>query len=246
MDKVVETIYDNWGNRASVKEPDAIFNEERVFKVGGYSITVPNDPTAPAKVASLYNRWGQRENPMPNMSFSEGEMRIPIEDFVDLILRRVPAEELAEGLWRDDSVRDRFVHCMANRYLGQIEDADRRKLLDQIQVEIRAKAIDRAIERLNDIESNLRAKSNRSRWEEAQLGRYSGLHEKYVAVLYELEAAGKLDKDGILNRLAYVTTPDSLKKYVDEGTDPVTRESVGSQWQESRDFWRAKLEKAFD
>jgi len=251
MGEPVQTIYDNWGNRASAYEPTLVSKDddghvtERTFRVGGYSIAVPTDPTQPAKVASLYNRWGASANPMPNLSFSEGEMRIPVEDFVDLILRRVPAEELAEGLWRDETVRERFVYCMANRYAGPVDDADRRKLLDAIQVEIRAVAIDRVIDRLNNLETELRAKSHRSRWEQAQLGHYTTLYERYVATLYELEEAGKLDVDGRSRRLSLFSTPDALKQYIDSDADPITRESVGAQWNESRDYWRKRLEEAF-
>lgn len=245
MSDPVKEIYDAWGNRASLREPDAIANGERLFKVGSYNITVPNDPEQPVKVAHQYNRWGASENPMPNISFSDGEMRIPVEDFVDLILRRVPAEELAEGLWRDDAVRERFVYCMAHRYAGSLEDDDRRKLLNEIQVEIHAKSVDRAIERLNHLESELRAKSTRSRWETAQIGHYTGLYERYQAAIYELREAGRLDDDGVRQRLELLTTPKNLKAWCEQSSDPVTRESVGEQWSESRDYWRTRLELAF-
>lgn len=241
----VEQIYDAWGNRASLKQPDAIHNGERMFKVGGYSITIPDDADQPAKVASIYNKWGASENPMPNLSFSDGEMRIPVEDFVDLILRRVPADELAEGLWRDDEVRERFVYCMANRYAGPVEDDDRRKLLNQIQVEIHAKAIDRAIERLNHLESNARGYSNHYRWEGLQIGHYNGLYERYKVTLFEIREAGLLTDEQVSSRLKQHTTPDQLKEFCLDGADPVVRESVGEQWRESRDFWRARLEDCF-
>lgn len=241
----VQTLYDTWGNRASRKEPDCTVNGERVFKVGGYSLTVPDSHDEPAKVAHTYNRWGRDENPMPNISFSEGEMRIPVEDFVDLILRRVPAAELAEGLWQNDEVRDAFVECMIQRYRGPVEDADRRKVLSGLQVEIRAKSIDRAIERLNNVESDLRAKSHRSRWEQAQFGHYTSLYERHKVTLFEMREAGLLSDEQISKRLSLFTTPEDFKKWIDEKSDPVTRESVGPSWQESRDFWRKKLEAAF-
>jgi hypothetical protein len=245
MSEAVQQIYDNWGNRASLKEPDMTANGERIYKIPGYSITVPDDHEQPAKVASLYNRWGASENPMPNLSFSEGEMRIPVEDFVDLILRRVPAEELAEGLWRDESVRERFVYCMANRYAGGVEDNDRRKLLNEIQVEIHAKAIDRAIERLNKLETNARCYTDRYRWHREELGHYKGLYERYKNTLYEMREGGLLDDEQIATRLQYLTTPEQLKEYRDAEGDPVVRESVGKQWYESRDFWRHRLQEAF-
>jgi hypothetical protein len=238
----VAPIYDAWGNRASAKEPDAIVNGERLFKVGGYTITVPDNHDEPAKVASTYNKWGASENPMPNLSFSDGEMRIPVEDFVDLILRRVPADELAEGLWRDESVRERFVYCMAERYSGAgIEDADRRSLLNQIQVAIHAQAIDRAVERLNRYEEGLRSQTNHYRWRKAEHGIYDQLFERYKVTLFEMREKGLLDDEQVEVRLKPVYTPERLREFESESSDPVMRESVGPEWQASRDYWRARL-----
>jgi len=134
---------------------------------------------------------------------------------------------------------------MSSRFSGPIEDRDRRKLLNDIQVQIYAKAIDRAIERLNNLESDLRAKSNRSRWEAFSCGHYEGLYERYQAAIYELHEAGKLDDDGVRQRLSVHTAPENLKKRAIEIADPVTRESVGENWQESRSFWREKLSECF-
>lgn len=234
----VKQIYDNWGNRASLKEPDCLVEGGRVFKVGGYSITVPNDPDEPAKVSSLYNRWGASENPMPNMSFSEGEMRIPVEDFADLILRRVPAEELAEGLWRDDGVRDRFIECMANRYSGPIEDADRRKLLNRIQVQIYAKAIDRAIERLNHSETGERSRVDYYRFKQIELGHYRGIYDFALGLIAE-------DLEALSCFQTRFTSPEKLAEFFKDSRDPAAVESVGPSWYESRDYWRKRLEDFF-
>ncbi len=238
MGDAVQTIYDSWGNRASLTEPDLAPDGERVFKVGGYSITVPDDRNVPAKVSRLYNRWGRSEDPIPNMSFSEGEMRIPIEDLVDLILRRVPAEELAEGLWRDETVRDRFVHCMANRYAGAIEDDDRRNLLTKIQVQIYAKAIDRAIERLNHAETGERSRTDYYRWRDIELGHYRGLYDTAIGMVGD-------DAEKRQQFEARHIHPDRLATYISGERDPVVKESVGAQWHESRDYWRARLEAFF-
>lgn len=245
MSEAVQQIYDNWGTRASLKEPDNVLNGERYFKIGSYGITVPDDPNQPIKVASLYNRWGASENPMPNISFYDGEMRIPVEDFVDLILRRVPAEELAEGLWRDREVRERFVYCMANRYAGDLEDDDRRKLLNEIQIAIHSVAIDRAIERLNNLESNARSYSNHYRWRNAELGHYNGLYASFKNTLYEMREAGLLNDEQVSRRLNQHTTPENLEAWCSENVDPVVKESVGAEWRESRDFWRTQLQAFF-
>jgi hypothetical protein len=98
VEEAVKAIYDNWGNRATLKQPDAVVNGERVFKVGSWAITVPADPDQPAKVSSPYHRWGGHLEPMPNVRVSDGEMRIPIDDLADLLLRRTSAAELAVDL----------------------------------------------------------------------------------------------------------------------------------------------------
>lgn len=241
-----EAIYDAWGNRASLTHHKTIVNGERVFHVGGYTIQVPDDHEAPAKVAHQYRSWGRSENPMPNMSFSDGEMRIPVEDFADLILRRVPAGELAEGLWHDEEVRARFVDCMADRYAGgNIEDADRRSFLNKIQVAIHAKAIDRAIERLNNMESNARAYGNHYRWRKEEHGIYDQLYRRYHDMVLEMREKGLLDDEGVRQRMANTYTPEQIESHIGAQNDPIMRESAGEQWRESRDYWRAALEKAF-
>jgi hypothetical protein len=237
-DPAVQQIYDHWGNRASLTEPDQVYETERIFKVGGYSITVPNDPTQPAKVASLYNRWGRSENPMPNMSFSEGEMRIPIEDFVDLILRRIPADELADGLMRDKTVRAQFIDVMASRYAGVMEDDDRRVFLHKVQETVYAVAIDRAIERLNSVETGHRSRDDYYRFKVVELGHYRGIYRA------ALELIG--DDEEKLRRFASMHIhPDKLDEYIKGNRDPAAVESVGQSWHESRDFWRKRLEETF-
>lgn len=238
MSDEVQAIYDNWGNRASLKEPDQTYGDCRIFKVGGYSITVPNDTAQPAKVASLYNRWGREENPMPNMSFSEGEMRIPVEDFADLILRRVPADELANGLMRDKTVREQFIEVMAHRYAGVMEDEDRRKFLLAVQQQVYAVAIDRAIERLNHHEAGERSRVDYYRWKGVELGHYSGIYRD------ALELIG--DDEEKRQRFASMHIhPDRLAEYIKDNRDPAAVESTGPSWRESRDYWRKRLEEFF-
>lgn len=245
MDDAVKQIYDNWGNRASLLEPEQTLNDCRLFKVGGYSITVPNDPSQPAKVASLYNRWGASENPMPNMSFSEGEMRIPVEDFADLILRRVPAEELADGLMRDERVREKFIYVMAERYAGIMEDDDRRKFLHAVQVAIYSKAIDRAIERLNHVETGHRARLDHYRWKAVELGHYRSIYEYVVTLLGSVLKDDPQSEKRLEAFRAGHIHPDKLADYIKEHRDPAAVESVGPSWHESRDYWRKRLEEFF-
>ena len=134
---------------------------------------------------------------------------------------------------------------VVGRDAGPVEDGDRRKLLNQIQVEIYAKAIDRAIERLNKLEENARSYTNHYRWRAIELGHYNTLYERFKVTLFEMREKGLLSDEQITARLKLHTAPDALKEYCEGEADPVVRESVGLEWRESRDFWRARLEQFF-
>jgi hypothetical protein len=182
----------------------------------------------------------------PNMSVSDGAINFPIEDLVSFILDRISAEELADGLLNDADARAALVYKMAERYASPgFEDVDRREFLNKIQVQIHARSVDKAIERLNDQETAHRSRSDYYRWKDVELGHYTGLFERYREALYELREAGKLDDEGVLNRTKYLTTPERLDAYIKENRDPIAKESVGPQWYESRDYWRLELMKFF-
>lgn len=182
----------------------------------------------------------------PNMSVENGSINFPIEDLVSFILDRVTAEELADGIMNDDEARNALVDKMASRYSSpEFTDTDRRTFLTKVQAQIHAKAIDRVIEKLNTLESNARAFSDRDRWRGVEIGHYRGLYEQFAEALYELREAGKLDDAGVKSRKDRHTPPDKLAEYIKEGRDPVVSESVGKQWSESRDFWRSELLKFF-
>lgn len=182
----------------------------------------------------------------PNMTVSDGAINFPIEDLVSFILGRITPEELAEGIMADDEARAGLVYKMAERYASPgFEDADRREFLAKVQQQIHAKSVDRAIERLNRLEQNARSYSDHDRWRAVELGHYQNVFRLYKEALYELREAGKIDDEGILNRTKYLTTPEQLEARVKEHRDPISIESVGPHWSESRDYWRAELLKHF-
>lgn len=215
-----------------------------VHSLNDFDITVWEDGEVTAQ-----RRYYVKTDPgkhFPNMSVENGSINFPIEDLVSFILDRITPAELADGLMNDEEARSALVEKMAERYASpEFTDADRRAFLTKVQQQIHAKAIDRAIERLNALESNARAFSDRDRWRGIELGHYTGLYNRYKEALYELREAGKLDDQGIQERCKYLTTPESLEKYIKENRDPVVTESVGPEWRESRDFWRAELLKFF-
>lgn len=215
-----------------------------VHSLNEFDITVWEDGEVTAR-RKYYTNTDPGKH-FPNMSVSDGAINFPIEDLVSFILDRISPAELADGLMADDEARAALVEKMAERYASpEFMDEDRRTFLTKVQKQIHAKSIDRAIERLNTMESNARAFSDRDRWRSVEIGHYKGLYERYTEALYELREAGKLDDVGVQRRKALHTSPEKLAEYIKEGRDPVVSENVGQQWRESRDYWRTELLKYF-
>ncbi|WP_160006898.1 hypothetical protein [Rhizobium sp. 18055] len=227
-------------------ENETITKERKatVHSLNDFNITVWDDGEVTAQRKHYVSTDPGRH--FPNMSVVDGAINFPIEDLVSFVLDRVTPEELADGIMADDEARAGLVYKMSERYASPgFEDADRREFLTKVQQAIHAKSVDRAIERLNTMESNARAFSDRDRWRGIELGHYKGLFDRYTEALYELREAGKLDDAGVQRRKGQHTSPDRLEEYIKENKDPVATESVGAQWYESRDFWRAELLKYF-
>ncbi|MDO9416990.1 hypothetical protein [Pararhizobium sp.] len=215
-----------------------------VHSLNEFDITVWADGEVTAK--RKYYASTDPGKHFPNMTVSDGAINFPIEDLVSFILDRVTPEELADGIIADDEARAGLVEKMAERWSEPgFDDADRRKFLTKVQQQVHAKSIDRAIERLNARETGERSREDYYRWRAVELGHYKGLYERYTEALYELREAGKLDDAGVQRRKAQHTAPEKLAEYIKENRDPVVSESVGPQWYESRDYWRAELKNYF-
>lgn len=215
-----------------------------VHSLNEFDITVWEDGEVTAK--RKYYAPTDPGKHFPNMSVSDGAINFPIEDLVSFILDRITPAELADGIMADDEARAALVEKMAERYASpEFTDVDRREFLTKVQQQVHAKAIDRAIERLNAHETNNRSRSDYYRWKAVEIGHYTGLFERYKEALQELREVGKLDDEGVLSRTKYLTAPEQLKASIEERRDPIVTESVGPQWYESRDFWRSELMKCF-
>lgn len=215
-----------------------------VHSLNDFDITVWEDGEVTAK--RKYYASGDPGKHFPNMIVSDGAITLPIEDLVGFIFARISAEELAEGIMADDDARAALVHKLSERYSSPtFTDQDRREFLKNVQQQIYADAVDRAVTRLNKSEEEHRSRSDYYRWKKVETGHYRTLYERYEALLYEFREAGKLDDEGVHQRKAYLTTPDDLDAYIEQHRDPVAMESVGPQWRESRDFWREEILRHF-
>lgn len=215
-----------------------------VHSLNDFDITVWEDGEVTAK-RKYYTSTDPGKH-FPNMSVSDGAITLPIEDLVGFILERITPAELADGIMADDEAREALVEKMAERYASpEFTDADRRSFLTKVQAQVHAKSIDNAVTRLNHLEQNARSYSDHDRWRAVELGNYELVYRRYMDALSELREAGVLDTAAITERAKYLTTPEQLATRVKEHRDPISIESVGPHWSESRDYWRAELKKFF-
>lgn len=226
--------------QSTLKVDHEIVNNGRkgtVHSLNDFDITVWEDGEVTAR--RKYYVSGDPGKHFPNMIVSDGAITLPIEDLVSFILERISAEELAEGIMADDEARAALVHKMAERYASPgFEDGDRREFLTKVQQQIYAKAIDRAIERLNHYEEAERSRADYYRWKAVELGHYTGIYEYTLRQLEGDEGRTKAFTERH-------THPERLAAYIKDNRDPVVTESVGPQWHESRDYWRKRLEEFF-
>lgn len=209
--------------------------EGKVHSLNDFEITVWSDGEVTAR--RKYYKNGDPRSAFPNMTVEEGSINFPIEDLVSFLLARITPLELAEGIISNDEARAALLDKMAERYNEPgFTDDDRRTFLTKIQGQVHAVAIDRAVERLNKTEENVRSRSDYYRWKDIEIGHYKSLYNAALGLCNE--AQQKTFKEHYIH-------PDKLKEWLVEQRDPIVMESVGPQWHESRDYWRAKLLECF-
>jgi hypothetical protein len=163
------------------------------------------------------------------MEIRDGAMVIPITDIVDEIVARAEPVDLAEGLWQNDEVRERFIECMSERYAqGGIKDKDRRALLAKVGAVVHDQALDKL--------ANAMART------EYETVRRCAFWQDVSRINDTLR---NLD----------VKVPRSVRN--DDGTrgtelvllqmqvDPEAEKVGGKNWNEAREFWRKEVLRQF-
>lgn len=255
MSEVNKDLLNMFGERASRTEPKSVTRArtinadgtdgnydgpitERHYEVGSYRISVPTDTEQPARVAHRYHSYSGETNMLPHLSFSgEGDLVIPIEDLVHVILSRAYPEELAEALWRNDEVRERFMNCMVHHYSESLTEAERRRFLAQVQGVVHSATLDRVHEQLYKLENEGRRATSYERWKKAESILYRHLYEWTAALELTEEQRKQLEFK--------FTKPEQLDRDLQTRQDPIDLESVGPEWHASRDYWRARLAEVF-
>lgn len=205
--------------------------EGKIHSLNEFDITVWSDGEVTAR--RKYYATSDPSRTFPNMSVDGGSINLPIEDLVSFLLARITPAELADGIIGDDEARAALVDKMAERYdTPGFTDDDRRAFLTKVQQQVYAVAVDNAIKRLNDAETDRRSASDYYRWKAIEIGHYENLYKTALSMCPE---------DRVKAFTECHIHPDKLRGWIGEQRDPIMNESVGPQWHESRDYWRAKL-----
>lgn len=213
-----------WPDKPTKVEPKYVHggdNPARIFEIGKYQVTVPDDPEATVTYHVPHYRHGQSDprTTFPNMEVSDGEVRFPVEDLVPVILSRLDPVDLARALWQNEDVKAEFMSCLTERWSeGGIGDADRRKFLASIKEAIHSKALD--------------AFAYTAQKLERAFGQKWFFYHEIHRVNDGLREAGFEDRDGNPIRLRH------------EDSDPAFRIG-GEHWNDAREHWRAEAARMF-
>ena len=207
-----------------------------VFTLGSYKIRVQihdenNQPKVTYSRDDRYRSSDPRKT-FPNMEVRDGMFILPVEDLTSEILSRCEPKDLARALWANDEVKAEFMYCMTERYTdGAFNNQDRREFLHKIQVAILADATSNLSDRFAESEFNF-------------------CKMKYF--WDQVNAANqtiKIAEDRVRQCLGH-NHPDysgdlfTITRIKEDGSDPLTKIG-GTAWNESRDYWRAKISELF-
>jgi hypothetical protein len=203
----------------------------RVFEVGSYTITVPNDPDQQATYTHKYHDYKKVDSVFPNMDVSDGSIRIPVEDFVPLILQRLEPSEIAVALWDDSDVRAAFVEAATERYSQMnIGDVDRRALLAGLKEEVHSVALDRLASTMHTQEYAARERAH-------FYNRAHTFGHFWRAVLETLERYP--------DARAAVIQGHGEAPFEYKSEDAREWDIGGKHWNESQQYWRAEVLRQF-
>lgn len=214
----------------------------RVFEVGSYVVTVPNDPEAQATYVHKHRHYEKVDVVFPNMSVGDGAITIPVDDFVPLILNRLDPADIAQALWAVDEVRARFIEAATSRYSeSNIHDRDRRDLLAGLKKTVHSVALDRLADKLFSAEYSVLKHAHH--WDE--VGRINQiLRDLDVKVQRASYIDGKhAGTEAVL--LQFDTREQSVKLPDGSRTQRGELEIGGLAWEQAREFWRAEISKLF-
>jgi len=204
---------------------------------GNRSIRVPKDvPVVIEDTRANYGVYSSGStNPrdsFPNIEVRDNALVIPIVDMLDEILMRADPAALAESLWYNEEVRERFVECMVRRYASDdFKIQDRIKFLHAVKEQVH----DQHLWNLQGSLVTLEGEASRVAYSQYLQSTYKRYHAAVMETLKSLDP----DIHYKIIRLHGDNPFQGMEK--EEGHFSTT----GSHWTEAREYWRKATEKAF-
>jgi hypothetical protein len=203
----------------------------QVFELGSYTIIVPYNPDQQATYTHKYRNYKNTDTVFPNMDVSDGCIRIPVEDFVPLILQRLEPSEIAVALWEDSDVRAAFIEAATTRYSQMnIGDDDRRALLAGLKESVHSVALDKLADAMHTQEYAARERAH-------YYNRAHTFGGFYRSVLETLESHPEARE--------HVVRCHGEKPFSHTNEDAREWDIGGKHWNESRHYWRKEVLRQF-
>lgn len=204
---------------------------------GNKQIRVPKD--VPVVIEDTRANYGSFSsggtNPrdhFPNIEVRDGALVIPIIDMIDNILARAEPEALAEALFSNAEVRERFMECLTRRYSSDdFTIQDRIKFLHAVKEQVH----DQHLWNLQGSLVTLESEASRVAYNQYLQSTYKRYH---AAVMETLRS---LDGDAYHKVISLHGDNPFSGMEKEEGHFSTT----GSHWTEAREYWRKATKQAF-
>jgi len=206
---------------------------------GNKQIRVPKDvPVTIEDTRANYGSYSSGPNSFnprdhfPNIEVRDNALVIPIVDMLDEILERADPAALAESLWSNEEVRERFIECLTSRYSS-----------DAMTIKDRLKFLRGVKEAIHD-EHQWNLSSSMASWEHETRRRFHSEYTRQTYVRYHQVVMETLSR---VNPEAYLEVITAHGKEPFSGVPDDTRDFDigGKHWNEAEGYWRKAVREAF-
>lgn len=171
--------------------------------------------------------------PLPSLYVQEGYFSFSVMELWELLKDKLPAADLAEGLWAESGeVRERFRDLVLRNW-DSFTDGERRSMLSALKAHVHNKALDDAVEKMARIEG---AASDIA-WRNRQYATF----ELYLRSLKKTLADIAPEALAEVERLHGASPFGNLPQHERDEHNNV----VGPLWREARAHWRERAEAIF-
>lgn len=207
-------------------------------RVGLYDVEIEMDDDGDLTVKYNRRRYGSQDRSLEEaVSFESEIIEINVHKLLMHLLKALEPVEIAEHLWEDKKVRDRFLEKLADGWYDfstdENWDVQRAALLRKMDQALTHHRVNRAADALRDAEYYEK--------------KYWDLYHRNMANTVRPESLPPLKRQ-LIQRLfdeqgASVLVLDKFEDHAPE--DPEYK--IGSKnWVEARDWWRTRIIEAFD